>query len=260
MCTVHDGKPELARLPRLRKSQIKGLLGPASLWPEQPENSLLRETLRRSSTSRHRAMPPDATAGRSDGLALRESHASSSRNGTVAPVPACFLRGESHEERSSDGTFTEEHRQYWGCGLRPATSRIPSVMSGRRTTQLARWPTPTETRPKRRRGSLDGNSTHIKHLPLPQSSSASRFTAGALGFLNLSLRGQGPPYSEGGLVLDCCDFIEIAVRAVSWEPRAPGAPGADGRGPPGRARGPLEGLETSRTVVVRNQRQVRPQS
>jgi hypothetical protein len=26
MCTVHDGEPELARLPRLRKSQIKGLL------------------------------------------------------------------------------------------------------------------------------------------------------------------------------------------------------------------------------------------
>ena len=36
MCTVHDGEPELARLPRLRKSQIKGLLGLA-LWPEQPE-------------------------------------------------------------------------------------------------------------------------------------------------------------------------------------------------------------------------------
>jgi hypothetical protein len=67
MCTVHDGEPELARLPRLWKSQIKGLLGPGSLWPEQPENSLLRETLRRSSTSRHCAMPPDATAGRSDG-------------------------------------------------------------------------------------------------------------------------------------------------------------------------------------------------
>jgi hypothetical protein len=33
MCTVHDGEPELARLPRLRKSQIKGLLDPA-LWPE----------------------------------------------------------------------------------------------------------------------------------------------------------------------------------------------------------------------------------
>jgi hypothetical protein len=46
------------------------------------------------------------------------------RNGTVAPVPACFLRGESHEERrSSEGTLTEEHRQYWGCGLRPATGR-----------------------------------------------------------------------------------------------------------------------------------------
>src|SRR6516162_11853978 len=27
MCTVHDGIPELARLSRLRKSQIKGLLG-----------------------------------------------------------------------------------------------------------------------------------------------------------------------------------------------------------------------------------------
>ena len=26
MCTIHDGEPELARLPRLRKSQIKGLL------------------------------------------------------------------------------------------------------------------------------------------------------------------------------------------------------------------------------------------
>ena len=33
MCTIHDGEPELARLPRLRKSQIKGLLDPA-LWPE----------------------------------------------------------------------------------------------------------------------------------------------------------------------------------------------------------------------------------
>jgi hypothetical protein len=32
------------------------------------------------------------------------------------------------------------------------------------------------------------NSTHRKHLPLPQPSSGSRFTAGALGFLNLSLR------------------------------------------------------------------------
>src|SRR5215831_13156065 len=29
MCTVHDAEPELARLPRLRKRQIKGLLGPA---------------------------------------------------------------------------------------------------------------------------------------------------------------------------------------------------------------------------------------
>jgi hypothetical protein len=28
MCTVHDDKPELARLSRLRKSQIKGLLVP----------------------------------------------------------------------------------------------------------------------------------------------------------------------------------------------------------------------------------------
>ena len=28
MCTIHDGEPELARLPRLRKSQIKGILGP----------------------------------------------------------------------------------------------------------------------------------------------------------------------------------------------------------------------------------------
>src|SRR5262249_61643584 len=26
MCTIHDGEPELARLSRLRKSQIKGLL------------------------------------------------------------------------------------------------------------------------------------------------------------------------------------------------------------------------------------------
>jgi hypothetical protein len=29
MRTIHDAEPELARLPRLRKSQIKGLLGPA---------------------------------------------------------------------------------------------------------------------------------------------------------------------------------------------------------------------------------------
>jgi hypothetical protein len=30
MYTVHDGVPELARLPRLRTSQIKGLLGRAA--------------------------------------------------------------------------------------------------------------------------------------------------------------------------------------------------------------------------------------
>ena len=28
MCTVHDGEPKLGRLPRLRKSQIKGLVIP----------------------------------------------------------------------------------------------------------------------------------------------------------------------------------------------------------------------------------------
>ena len=85
------------------------------------------------------------------------------RNGTVAPVPACFLTGDSHEERSSEGTLTEEHTHYWG--VRPAprtrTSRIPRVMRGRRTNQLARRSTPAETRPKRRRGRLDGKLTHI---------------------------------------------------------------------------------------------------
>ena len=34
---------------------------------------------------------------------------------------------------------------------------------GRRTNQLARRPTPAETRPKRRRGRLDGKLTHTKH-------------------------------------------------------------------------------------------------
>jgi len=43
--------------------------------------------------------------------------------GTVASLPACFLTGDSHEERSSEGTLTEEQRKYWGCGLRPATGR-----------------------------------------------------------------------------------------------------------------------------------------
>ena len=44
--------------------------------------------------SRHAARR-DRTALRwGGGLALRESHASSSRNGTVALVPACFLRRE----------------------------------------------------------------------------------------------------------------------------------------------------------------------
>src|SRR5262249_10947292 len=33
MCTVHDGEPELARLSRLRKSQIKGLLVPPARAP-----------------------------------------------------------------------------------------------------------------------------------------------------------------------------------------------------------------------------------
>jgi ATP-dependent DNA ligase len=33
MCKVHDGEPELARLSRLRKSQIKGLLVPAARAP-----------------------------------------------------------------------------------------------------------------------------------------------------------------------------------------------------------------------------------
>jgi hypothetical protein len=33
MCTVHDGIPELARLSRLRKSQIKGLLVPPARAP-----------------------------------------------------------------------------------------------------------------------------------------------------------------------------------------------------------------------------------
>jgi len=42
MCKVHDGEPELARLSRLRKSQIKGLLvRPAALlhhrrWGRMP--------------------------------------------------------------------------------------------------------------------------------------------------------------------------------------------------------------------------------
>jgi len=35
MCKVHDGEPELARLSRLRKSQIKGLLEPISKSPEE---------------------------------------------------------------------------------------------------------------------------------------------------------------------------------------------------------------------------------
>jgi hypothetical protein len=33
MCKVHDGEPELARLSRLRKSQIKGLLVPPARAP-----------------------------------------------------------------------------------------------------------------------------------------------------------------------------------------------------------------------------------
>src|SRR2546423_15524966 len=33
MCKVHDGEPELARLSRLRKSQIKGLLVPRARAP-----------------------------------------------------------------------------------------------------------------------------------------------------------------------------------------------------------------------------------
>jgi hypothetical protein len=36
------------------------------------------------------------------------------------------------------------------------------------------------------------NSTHRKHLPLPQSSSASRFTAGASGFLLVSKSRERP--------------------------------------------------------------------
>ena len=50
-------------------------------------------------------------------------------------------------------------------GARPTprnrTSRIPRVMRGRRTNQLARRSTQAETRPKRRRGRLDGKLTHI---------------------------------------------------------------------------------------------------
>jgi Polysaccharide biosynthesis/export protein len=47
MCTVHDDKPELARLPRLRKSQIKGLLGPGSVAgkaQDRPDLTLARST------------------------------------------------------------------------------------------------------------------------------------------------------------------------------------------------------------------------
>jgi hypothetical protein len=36
MCKVHDGEPELARLSRLRKSQIKGLLVPPLALPAAP--------------------------------------------------------------------------------------------------------------------------------------------------------------------------------------------------------------------------------
>jgi hypothetical protein len=41
MCTVHDGEPELARLPLLRKSQIKGLLIRA--FPGQPRTPSCRD-------------------------------------------------------------------------------------------------------------------------------------------------------------------------------------------------------------------------
>src|SRR5262249_46735485 len=39
MCKVHDAEPELARLSRLRKSQIKGLLVP----PRAPASSTVRQ-------------------------------------------------------------------------------------------------------------------------------------------------------------------------------------------------------------------------
>jgi len=44
MCTIHDREPELARLPRLRESQIKGLLGSHSTRPGGPAETHLHET------------------------------------------------------------------------------------------------------------------------------------------------------------------------------------------------------------------------
>ena len=78
-----------------------------------------------------------------------------SQNGTGTPVLACFLTGDSHEERPSEGTFTE--RAPPKSEVRPTprnrTSRILRVISGRRTNQLAKWPTQTEARPRRGRSS-----------------------------------------------------------------------------------------------------------
>ena len=87
-------------------------------------------TPQRSTKGKPRTRRRPTPTGRRPGAALSEGVAcvpvarrAPLRNGTVAPVPACFLTGDSHEERSSEGTLTEEHRQYWGCGLRPATGR-----------------------------------------------------------------------------------------------------------------------------------------
>ena len=49
MCKVHDGEPELARLPRLRKSQITGLLvTPARAVLRHSTFSAARTSLRRA--------------------------------------------------------------------------------------------------------------------------------------------------------------------------------------------------------------------
>src|SRR5262245_47662322 len=48
MCAVHDGEPKLARLPRLRKSQIKGLLSPALAAGAAQERPVLDMTFAQS--------------------------------------------------------------------------------------------------------------------------------------------------------------------------------------------------------------------
>src|SRR6266700_7914779 len=50
MCTVHDGIPELARLSRLRKSQIKGLLVSPARAPVSSTVSRGGGSFRRSDT------------------------------------------------------------------------------------------------------------------------------------------------------------------------------------------------------------------